>query len=220
MREKYGHLHKHQGFRLTILAKAFNRELGVSWMKKGLGIVIGLLVILGIFIMMGVGSYNKFVAEEENVDQAYAQIENQLQRRLDLIPNLVNSVKGYASHEKEVIQSISDARARLAGANTPEEQATANAELSGALSRLLVVVENYPNLKADKQFTQLMDELAGTENRLAVARKDYNDQVSIYNKMVKQFPGALIANITGFDEKEYFKADPRAQEAPEVDFGG
>ncbi|MBT2678354.1 LemA family protein [Bacillus sp. ISL-35] len=189
-------------------------------MKKGLGIVIGLLVILGIFIMMGVGSYNNFVSEEENVDQAYAQIENQLQRRLDLIPNLVNSVKGYASHEKEVIKSISDARARLAGANTPEEQATANAELSGALSRLLVVVENYPNLKADKQFTQLMDELAGTENRLAVARKDYNDQVSIYNKMVKRFPGALIANITGFDEKEYFKADPRAQEAPEVDFGG
>lgn len=189
-------------------------------MKKGymvIGIIVAVIVLLGVMLM---SSYNNFVNLEENVDQSYAQIENQLQRRLDLIPNLVNTVKGYASHEKEVIASISDARARLAGANTVEEEATANAELSGALSRLLVVVENYPNLKADQQFTQLMDELSGTENRISVARKDYNDQVAVYNKKVKQFPGAMIAGVTGFDEKEYFTADPKAAEAPEVDFGG
>jgi LemA protein len=189
-------------------------------MKKGLvvvGIIIAAIVLVGVMLM---SSYNNFVTLEENVDQSYAQIENQLQRRLDLIPNLVNTVKGYASHEKEVIASISDARARLAGAKTVEEEATANAELTSALSRLLVVVENYPNLKADQQFTQLMDELSGTENRISVARKDYNDQVAVYNKKVKQFPGAIIAGITGFDEKEYFTADPKASEAPEVDFGG
>ena len=189
-------------------------------MKKGfmiIGIIVAVVVIFGVMLM---SSYNNFVNLEENVDQSYAQIENQLQRRLDLIPNLVNTVKGYASHEKEVIASISDARARLAGANTVEEEATANAQLTGALSRLLVVVENYPNLKADQQFTQLMDELSGTENRISVARKDYNDQVAVYNKKVKQFPGALIAGMTGFDKKEYFTADPKAAEAPEVDFGG
>jgi LemA protein len=189
-------------------------------MKKGymvLGIILAAIVLLGVMLM---SSYNNFVTLEENVNQSYAQIENQLQRRLDLIPNLVNTVKGYASHEKEVIASISDARARLAGANTVEEEATANAELTGALSRLLVVVENYPNLKADQQFTQLMDELSGTENRISVARKDYNDQVAVYNKKIKRFPGALIAGMTGFDEKEYFTADPKAAEAPEVDFGG
>jgi LemA protein len=189
-------------------------------LKKGLvviGVIIAVLLFFGAMLM---SSYNNFVSLEENVDQSYAQIENQLQRRLDLIPNLVNTVKGYASHEEEVITSISDARARLAGAGSVEEEATANAELSGALSRLLVVVENYPNLKADQQFTQLMDELSGTENRITVARKDYNDQVAIYNKKVKRFPGALIAGIYGFDEKEYFTADPKATEAPKVDFGG
>jgi LemA protein len=183
----------------------------------GIGIVIAIIVVLGLMLM---GSYNGFVNANENVNQSYAQIENQLQRRLDLIPNLVNTVKGYASHEKEVIASISDARARLAGAKTPQEQATANNELSGALSHLLVVVENYPNLKADQQFTQLMDELAGTENRIAVARKDYNDQVATFNKKVKRFPGVIIARMAGFDEKEYFKANPKAGEAPKVDFGG
>jgi LemA protein len=189
-------------------------------MKKGYMILGIIVVVFLLFAAMLIPSYNNFVELEENVDQSYAQIENQLQRRLDLIPNLVNTVKGYASHEKEVIAEISDARARLAGANTVEEEATANAELTGALSRLLVVVENYPNLKADQQFTQLMDELSGTENRISVARKDYNDQVAVYNKKIKRFPGALIAGMTGFDEKEYFTADPKAAEAPEVDFGG
>jgi len=189
-------------------------------MKKsfiGFGIIA--VILIGLLVMF-IPSYNNFVGLEENVNKSYAQIENQLQRRLDLIPNLVNTVKGYAAHEEEVLTAIADARARLAGAESPEEEATANAELSGALSRLLVVVENYPELKADQQFTQLMDELAGTENRISVARKDYNDHVSEYNRKVKSFPGVIVANITGFDEKEYFEADSRAQDAPEVDFGG
>jgi LemA protein len=189
-------------------------------LKKGLlgvGIIVALVVICGALLM---SSYNSFVNLEEDVNQSYAQIENQLQRRLDLIPNLVNTVKGYAAHEKEVIDSISDARARLAGAETPEEEAAANAQLSSALSRLLVIVENYPDLKADRQFTQLMDELAGTENRIAIARKDYNEQVAVYNKKVKSFPGVIVARVTGFEEKQYFKAAQNAEEAPKVDFGG
>ncbi|QTD42811.1 LemA family protein [Sporosarcina sp. Te-1] len=188
-------------------------------MKKILGpiaVIVGIIVLLGIIL---VPSYNKFVNLEEDVDQSYAQVENQLQRRLDLIPNLVNTVKGYASHEKEVMTEIAEARSRLAGATGPEEQAAADADLTSALGRLLVVVENYPELKADKQFTQLMDELAGTENRIGVARKDYNDVVATYNRQTKRFPGKLVASIFGFDEKEYFKADPAASEAPKVDFG-
>ncbi|MET3576719.1 LemA family protein [Bhargavaea ullalensis] len=188
-------------------------------MKRMFGpiaIIIGILVILAIML---VPKYNTFVGLEEDVDQSYSQIENQLQRRVDLIPNLVETVKGFAKHEEKVLGDIADARSRLAGANTPEEQATANDELSGALSRLLVVVENYPELKADANFRQLMDELAGTENRISVARMDYNDTVSQYNRNVRRFPGSLVAGIFGFDEKEYFKAAAGAQEVPKVDFG-
>ncbi|MFC5602424.1 LemA family protein [Sporosarcina koreensis] len=188
-------------------------------MKKILGPIAIIVVILVILGVMLVPSYNKFVNLEENVDQSYAQVENQLQRRLDLIPNLVSTVKGYASHEKEVIAEISDARAKLAGARGPEEQATADTELSNALGRLLVVVENYPDLKANQNFTQLMDELAGTENRIGVARMDYNNVVADYNRQTKRFPGRLVASIFGFHEKEYFKADAAANEAPKVDFG-
>ncbi len=189
-------------------------------MKKGF---IPILVIVGFFVVLAlllIPSYNSFVNGEENVDKAYAQVENQLQRRLDLIPNLVNTVEGFAKQEKEVIASVTEARAKLAGAGSPEEQATANDELSGSLSRLLVVVENYPDLKSDANFRQLMDELAGTENRLSIARQDYNTVVADFNKTVKRFPGALLAGIFGFDEKEYFKADAGAKEAPTVDFGG
>lgn len=181
-----------------------------------LGIIVAIIVI-GVAIFSG--SYNKFVTAEENVDQAYSQIETQLQRRVDLIPNLVNTVKGFAKQEKEVIGQVTEARSKLAGAHGPEEQAAADSELSGALSRLLVVVENYPELKSNENYRQLMDELAGTENRLAVARKDYNGEVASYNKQVKRFPGKLIASVFGFDEKEYFKAEAGAEKAPEVDFG-
>ncbi|TQR19958.1 LemA family protein [Psychrobacillus vulpis] len=189
-------------------------------MKKLLGPLVIIVVIIAVFAAILIPSYNGFVDGEENVNKAYAQVENQLQRRLDLIPNLVNTVKGFASHEKEVLSNIADARSKLAGAGTPEEQAAANDELSGALSRLLVVVENYPDLKADANFRQLMDELAGTENRLSVARQDYNTVVSDYNKKVKRMPGSIVASIFGFDEKEYFKADANAKEAPAVDFEG
>jgi LemA protein len=188
-------------------------------LRKVLGPIAIIVVILVLLGVMLVPSYNKFVTLEENVDQSYAQVENQLQRRMDLIPNLVNTVKGFAEHEKEIIGDISDARARLAGAQGPEEQAAANDELSGALSRLLVVVENYPDLKANENFRQLMDELAGTENRIGVARQDYNTEVAAFNKRVKRFPGKLTASIFGFDEKEYFKADEAAKEVPKVDFG-
>ncbi|HSO58021.1 MAG TPA: LemA family protein [Paenisporosarcina sp.] len=189
-------------------------------MKKGLVpifVVVGLIVVLALML---IPSYNGFVDGEENVDRAYAQVENQLQRRLDLIPNLVETVKGFAKQEKDVIDSVTEARARLAGAGSPQDQAEANDELSGALSRLLVVVENYPELKSDANFRQLMDELAGTENRLSVARQDYNNEVADFNRKVKRFPGAMLAGIFGFDEKEYFKADAAAQDAPKIDFGG
>ncbi|TQR06763.1 LemA family protein [Psychrobacillus soli] len=189
-------------------------------MKKLLVPLVIIIVIIAIIAGIFFSSYNGFVNAEEDVNNAYAQVENQLQRRLDLIPNLVNTVKGFASHEKEVLGNIADARTKLAGARTPEDQAAANDELSGALSRLLVVVENYPNLKADANFRQLMDELAGTENRLSVARQDYNTVVSSYNKKVKRMPGSIVASIFGFDEKEYFKADAAAQDAPVVDFEG
>lgn len=188
-------------------------------MKKVLGPIAIIVVILVVLGVMLVPNYNKFVNLEENVDQTYAQVETQLQRRIDLIPNLVNTVKGYASHEKEVIKEISDARAKLSGASGPEEQAAADSELSNALGRLLVVVENYPDLKANQNFAQLMDELAGTENRISVARKDYNDVVADYNRQIKRFPGKIVASMFGFDKKEYFKADAAANQAPEVDFG-
>ncbi len=181
-----------------------------------LGIIVAIIVIA---VAIFSGSYNKFVTAEETVDQAYSQIETQLQRRVDLIPNLVNTVKGFAKQEKEVIGQVTEARSKLAGANGPEDQAAADSELSGALSRLLVVVENYPELKSNENYRQLMDELAGTENRLAVARKDYNDEVASYNKQVKRFPGKLVASMFGFDEKEYFKAEAGAESAPDVDFG-
>lgn len=187
-------------------------------MKKSTIILLSTVGVVLLLVAMFFSSYNGFMNSEEDVDNKYAQIDNQLQRRMDLIPNLVNTVQGYASHEKEVMSNIADARAKLAGAKTPTEQAEANDQLSGALSRLLMVSENYPNLKADSQFTRLMDELSGSENRIAVARKDYNDQVTVYNKKVKRMPGAIIANMFGFDEKELFKAAENAKNTPSVDF--
>lgn len=188
-------------------------------MKKGLVI---LAVIIGVFFIIGAslaGMYNSLVTDSENVKSQWSQVENQLQRRADLIPNLVETVKGYAAHEKEVIGNIADARAKLAGARTPAEATAAEAQLGGALSRLLVVVENYPNLKADANFRALMDELTGSENRVAIARKDYNDAVQAYNTKIRTFPKSMIAGMFGFSPQEYFKAEEGAAKAPKVDFG-
>ncbi|MGE8036028.1 LemA family protein [Lysinibacillus sp. KCTC 33748] len=189
-------------------------------MKKIFGPIGIIVIILVVLSLLFIPKYNSLVTAEEGVDSKWAQVENQLQRRYDLIPNLVESVKGYANHEKEVIASITDARAQMGSAQSPKEQAVANDALNGALSRLLVVVENYPNLKADANFRQLMDELAGTENRLAVAREDYNNEVQAFNKTVKRFPGNLIAGMFGFEQKEYFKAAAGAEKAPSIDFSG
>lgn len=188
-------------------------------MRKLLIPIIIVVAIIALIAALLIPSYNGFVDSDENVNQAYAQVENQLQRRVDLIPNLVNTVKGFAEQEREILTEIADARARLAGADSPSEQAEADGELAGALSRLLVIVENYPDLKSDANFRQLMDELAGTENRLAVARQDYNEAVSLHNRKVNRMPGKLIAGVFGFDEREYFEAKDGAEEAPEVDFG-
>jgi len=187
-------------------------------LKKLLGPIGIIVIILVVIALLFIPKYNSLVTAEENLDSKWAQVENQLQRRYDLIPNLVESVKGYANHEQEVIANITEARAQMGNASSPEEQAVANDALTGALSRLLVVVENYPNLKADANFRQLMDELAGTENRLAVAREDYNNEVQQFNKHVKRFPGNLIAGMFGFEQKEYFKAAAGADKAPSIDF--
>ena len=163
-------------------------------------------------------SYNKFTAKEEEIKSQWAQVENQLQRRNDLIPNLVETVKGYAQQEQTVFKSIADARAQMAGAKTPEERINAaNAETS-ALGRLFVVVENYPQLKSDAQFARLMDELSGTENRLATERMRYNDRVREYDTMRRQFPSNVTAKMFGFKEYPYFQAPADAKALPKVSF--
>lgn len=184
-------------------------------MNKALLIVLAVIIAIGV---MGVSSYNGLVSMNENVNAKWGQIETQLQRRADLIPNLVNTVKGYASHEQNAIVAVADARARLAGAQGPQAKAQANADVTSALSRLLVIAENYPNLKADKEFRALMDELSGTENRVAVARKDYNDAVQVYNVKIHTLPTSIFAGMMGFGPKEYFKAEEAAQQVPKVQF--
>jgi LemA protein len=164
-------------------------------------------------------SYNRFVSQEEAIKTQWAQVENQLQRRNDLIPNLVETAKGFAAQEQQVFKAIADSRAKLAGAQTPEDKIAAANEQSSALSRLLVVVENYPDLKSNQQFNRLMDELAGTENRLAVERMRYNETVQVYNTSRRQFPANVTAGIFGFKEYKLFEAPPDARQVPKVDFG-
>ena len=176
-----------------------------------------LSVLLATSLLSGC-SYNRFVSQEEAVRAQWAQVQNQLQRRNDLIPNLVETVKGYAAHEKEVFQRIAESRAKLAGAQTPADAITAANEQSAALARLLVIVEQYPNLKANEQFNRLSDELAGTENRIAVERMRYNERVQEYNTSRRQFPGVVTAKIFNFKDYPLFEAPPAAQQVPKVGF--
>src|SRR3954449_9833869 len=163
-------------------------------------------------------SYNKFVGQEEAIKAQWAQVQNQLQRRNDLIPNLVQTVKGYATHEEDVYKDIADARAKLLAAKSPEETIQAANQQTTALGRLLAVVENYPQLKANEQFNRLMDELSGTENRLAVARQRYNEAVQQYNTSRRQFPGNLTAKMFSFKDYPFFEAPADARQAPKVNF--
>ena len=187
-------------------------------MRKAFGLLVAVLVLAAVLFLPLIGTYNHLVSLREEVREKWAQVETQLQRRLDLIPNLVNTVKGYASHEQEIFDKITQARAKLAGARTPAEAAQANQELSNALSRLLVLVEDNPELKANETFNRLMDELAGTENRIAVARRRYNQAVRRYNTLIQRFPTRFIAQAFGFQPAEYFEAAQEAEQAPKVQF--
>lgn len=189
--------------------------------NKGLtifGIVLIVIVILG---FMFVNSYNSLQLMDENVNSKWAQVDNQLKRRNDLIPNLVATVKGYAAHESKVFNDVAQARAKLSGslnANDVKSVQKNAGELSGALSRLLLVVERYPELKADKNFIALQDELSGTENRITVARMDYNESVKALNGKIRMFPTSIIASISGIKQRDYFEIDEADKQVPKVDF--
>jgi len=177
-----------------------------------------LVILIATAALSGCG-YNEMVTMKEKVDAAWAQVQNQLQRRNDLIPNLVEVAKGYAAHEKEVFEAVADARSRLLAAGTRDQQIDAANQVSGALGRLLALGERYPDLKANEQFNRLSDELAGTENRIAVERKRYNETVQEYNTYVRQLPQAIYARIFGFETQKYFEVPAAAQQVPKVDFG-
>jgi LemA protein len=187
--------------------------------QKTAAIVIGIVVLLIVIPYSFLkGTYNTLVSMDEGVKAAWAQVENQLQRRFDLIPNYVETVKGYAKHEKEVLLGVTEARSRVAGAGTINEKIAANNSLSSALSRLLVVVERYPDLKANTNFIRLQDELAGTENRIAVERRRFNEQVKVFNERLRKFPTNLVAGMFGFEKATYFEVPKERQEAPKVKF--
>jgi len=176
------------------------------------------LIALAVLVIWLVGSYNGLVRKSQEVDAQWSQVETQYQRRYDLIPNLVEAAKGFLDQEKEIFESIAMARQGYAGANTVEEKAEASAQVESALARLLVIMENYPELKSDATVAQVMDELAGTENRVNVERMRYNDTAKEYNTNAKSFPVVLIAGMFGFSQKPYFEADSAAQSAPAVNF--
>jgi LemA protein len=190
-----------------------------SFFGSGLGMLVIALVVVAILGIGYVSIGNKLVALDEDTTAAWAQVETVLQRRFDLILNLVATVKGYASHEKEVLEEVTRLRSQWGAAKSVDEKVKAAGELEGVLSRLLVVAEKYPDLKADKQFSDLQYELSGTENRIAVERGRYNDSVRAYNTAVRQFPGFVVASMKGMVPKTaYFEAAATAKEAPKVDF--
>jgi LemA protein len=185
-----------------------------------------LLVVVGIVLLISLMFAGKFISvrnelatQKEAIDGQWAQVDVALQRRADLIPNLVNTVKGFATHEQQVIDSVTAARAALGGARTPQEKIAANSQLDSALSRLLVISENYPNLKSNENFMRLQDELAGTENRIAVERRKYNEVVQRFNTQIALFPNNLIASMSGYQRNDaYFKTEPGSRVVPKVAF--
>jgi LemA protein len=181
-------------------------------------IIAGIVILVILFVSSCVSISNNMVKMQEEIKNTWAEIDNQLKRRYDLIPNLVNTVKGYAKHEKEIFIAIADARARMAGARSAGEKVKAANQIESVLSRLLVIVEQYPNLKADTQFRALMDELAGTENRLAVSRKRYNDTVTEYNKYIRVFPNSLIAGMNKYAPAERYQIPEASKATPDVNF--
>jgi LemA protein len=191
-------------------------------MNKGLIAALAVLgaIVLALLIVGGsvISTRNRLVTMNEAINGQWSQVENQLQRRNDLIPNLVSTVKGYASHEKEIFENIAAARAKMAGARTKDDTIDGANQMSGALSRLLMVVENYPDLKANQNFSQLMDELAGTENRLSVERKRYNDLVRDYNASLRRFPDNMIASMFNLHPATYFQVPESATAVPKVQF--
>lgn len=185
-------------------------------MKKGLIAVIAVLVVVAIIAGVCISNYNSLITLREEVYSAESNIDTYLQRRADLIPNVVATVKSYAEHESEVYSNIAAARQKLVNANTIGEKAAANEELTTALQGLNIVVENYPQLKADSTYIALMDELEGSENRIATARKDYNDTAEEYNKAIIKFPANIFAGMFNLEKAEYFEADEGAENAPDV----
>ena len=190
---------------------------------------LGLIVVLGVILVIsGIGIYNSMVTLDEGVNSTWSEVQNQYQRRFDLIPNLVETVKGYASHEKETLTAVTEARSKVGGVmNLKAEDLTqanlakfqqAQAGLSGALQRLMVVVERYPDLKANQNFIRLQDELAGTENRITVARQRFNTSVQGYKQRIRRFPGRAWAGLFGFEKRAYFEAAEGSEEAPKVKF--
>ena len=191
----------------------------MSKTQKSVLIIVAILVLVIVIPYFYLkGTYNRLVTMDESVKGAWAQVENQLQRRYDLIPNYVETVKGYAAHEKEVFVKVTEARSRVGGATSVPDKIQANNTLTAALSRLLVVVERYPDLKANANFIRLQDELAGTENRIAVERRRYNETVKAYNIAIRSFPTNLIAGMFGFEKATFFEVPKERQEAPKVKF--
>ncbi|MBR2846578.1 MAG: LemA family protein [Clostridia bacterium] len=187
-------------------------------MKKSVKIIIAVVVIAVILIALLAGVYNGMVNAQANAETAFSNIETQLQRRFDLVPNLVETVKGASAHEQNVINSVTEARAKYAGAGSVSEKAEAAGEFSSALSRLMVVVENYPTITSTPSYIALQDELAGTENRINIARQDYNAAATEYNKLIRKFPNVIFAGMFGFDQMSLFEAANGAETAPQVSF--
>jgi len=179
-------------------------------------IVVGVIVVLG--LLHGCSTYNRIVAMDEGVDNSWANVETVLQRRYDLIPNLVSTVKGYAAHEKDLFEEVTRLRSQWGAAQTPGEKVQAATALEGVLGRLMVVVERYPDLKANQNFLALQDELAGTENRISVERRRYNEAVRVYNTTIRRVPGRFYAGMFGFERRTPFESAPEAAAVPKVEF--